>query len=529
MTAANKVNSNLTGLAYAEEASPKTLPGTAIWVPLEPNGYKEFGGTLATKVRNPINAGRQFRKSVITDLNAAGGFDVDLTQEGQQDLLQGFFFASLRKKGEAKNALGVVTMTIAVTKSGSKFTVGGTGGPADLQTVFVAGDIILTAGFTNAANNGIFKVATTAAAYVTVTKADGANTAAVLVDESAVATASIVRVGFETAVGDLDVSTAGSLPVLTSTILDFTTLGLAVGEFIYVGGDLTATKFGTTGNNGFARVRSVVTHTITLDKTQSTMTTEANTTLLVQVFFGRVLMNETGSSIVQRSYNLERTLGKADSGDTYDQVEYLTGAVPNDLGINVKAADKVTLDLAFVAMDTEVLAGSAGPKTGTRVTMPKETAFNTTSDFSRIKLAVQDETNAAPTPLFAFCQDITLTINNGVTPDKAVGVLGAFNTSIGSFKVSGKLTAYFTAVASVTAIRANANVTLDICMVKNNKGIVIDLPMLTLGDGRMTVVQDKPVTMAITSEASSGADIVSTMDHTLLMSFFDYLPSAADL
>jgi hypothetical protein len=314
MTAYNKVDSNITGLAIAEEATPKVLPGAPVWEAMEPNAYKDFGGTLVTKARNPINSGRQRRKGVTVDLDAVGGFSVDLTQTNIQELLQGFFFASLRKKGEAKNATGIATMTIAVDAATDKFTVGGSGGPADLQTVFQVGDMVLTAGFTAAANNGLFKVVTVAAAYITVCAADGANTAVTTVNENAGSGRSIVRVGFETSIGDLDVDDAGDLPVLTSTALDFTTLDLVPGEFIYLGGDVTATKFTTAANNGFARVRSIAANILTLDKAQATMVTEANTTKLVQIFIGRCLKNETGTDILRRTYQLERTLGKADDG-----------------------------------------------------------------------------------------------------------------------------------------------------------------------------------------------------------------------
>jgi len=529
MAVNNKQDSNVTGLTYAMETSPKTLPGTPVWIPLEPNGYTDFGGELTTVARNPINAGRKRKKGVVTDLDASGGFGTDLTQINMQDLLQGFFFAALRKKGEAKNAIGIVTQTIAVAAATDKFTGDGS---VDYTTQFTVGDIVLAAGFDDPLNNGLFKVATveTDDDLITVTKANGTDSVDTgLVDEAANSSGSLVVVGYESDVDDVDVDSSGGRPALTSTTLDFTTLGLIVGEFIFVGGDETLTKFATAVNNGFARVRSIATNRIEFDKTASTWLTEAQTGLFIQMFFGRVLKDETGALIVRRSYQLERTLGKPDTGDSYDQAEYLEGAMPNEFSINISGADKVTCDLAFVGMNHTTLSSAVVNKTGTRPALVEADAFNTSSDFSRIKLSVFSEANACPTALFAFAQDLTITINNGITPNKAVGVLGAFDASAGNFLVNGDINAYFADVASVAAVRANSDVTLDMQLVKANSGIPIDLPLITLGDGRLNVEQDQAIIIPLSKEAATGAKIDATVDHTMMMVFFDYLPTLADV
>src|SRR3546814_19905084 len=53
---------------------------------------------------------------------------------------------------------------------------------------------------------------------------------------------------------------------LISTALDFTTLGIAVGQVIHVGGIDVANQFFETENTGFARVRIVAANKLTLDK-----------------------------------------------------------------------------------------------------------------------------------------------------------------------------------------------------------------------------------------------------------------------
>jgi hypothetical protein len=113
--------------------------------------------------------------------------------------------------------------------------------------------------------------------------------------------------------------------------------------------------------------------------------------------------------------------------------------------------------------------------------------------------------------------------------NKAVGVFGAFDITAGDFVVNGTLNAYFNDVASMQAIRVNNDVSIDFHLVKANQGITMDLPLVTLGDGRPNVEKDAAIMIPISFEAASGAKVLSTYDHTLMMLWWDYLPDAADV
>jgi hypothetical protein len=506
MVQVNKIDSNVTGLRYAEEVSLKVLPGTPNWIPLEPNSYDDFGGDITTVARNPINESRQRQKGVVVDLDAAGGFNNDLTQSNFEDILQGFFFADLRPKGEEEPT--------GANSVGNIYEVAATAG-------FLANDIIEATGFADASNNGIKDVT----AIVLDTSVAVSQT--LVTEASPPAGAKIVVVGHTFAAGDLDVDASGVLPVLTTATKDLTELGLIPGEWIYVGGDNASEAFAAAANNGFMRVRTIATNSMTIDKADGTLSTEASTTETIKVYLGRVLKNESDPTLIKRrSYNLERTLGVPDDASPAQiHAEYLEGAVANEFTMNYNTADKITADLSFVATDHTTVDGPTALKTGNRPALVGEDGINTSNDFSRLKMNVVDETNENPTSLFGFLTEFTVAINNNVSPNKAISVLGAFDLTAGQFNVEGTATAYFSNVAAIAAIRNNSDVTMDFALVKNNSGVLVDIPLIALGGGRLDVAQDEPILMPL--ETPAAAD--RTFNHTLLMQWFDYLPNAADV
>jgi hypothetical protein len=509
MAQVNKIDSNCTELRIAEELTLGVLPVTPNWLVYEPNSYDDFGGEITQVARNPINQSRQRKKGVVTDLDASGGFETDLTQSNIQSIMQGFMFADFLPKGEE-----VPTEATATT---DLFDVAATAG-------FVVGDLIFVTGFVNAANNGLHLI--TAVILNTTIEVLGSS----LVTETPPVTALIVNVGLQAAAGEIDVDDSGDFARYTSASVDFTTLGLNVGEFIFVGGDMAALAFTTAANNGFKRIKSIATGSLEIDKSDLAMVTEPSTTETIQMFFGRVLKNQnTKTTIVRRSYQLERQLGAPDDASPAQiQAEYLIGQVPGEMTISVGTADKVLVNLGWIGTDQETIDGPTSLKTGDRPALVEADAFNTSSDFTRLKMAVVSTTSEAPTPLFAFMTELEITINNNLNPNKAVSVLGAFDITAGTFQVGGSLTAYFANVSSIAAVRANADVTIDMVLAKGNAGIAMDMPLLTLGDGRLNVEQDEAITIPLSMDAATGAKLDPALDHTLMFVFFDYLPTLAE-
>lgn len=517
MALVNKIDSNVSGLRVAEELGViGVLTGSEVWTAYEPNEYSDFGAEVATVSRNPINPDRQRKKGTKTDVDATFGFNSDFTQTNMQDILQGFLFADFLPKGEE-----VPTQATGTT---DLFDLASTTG-------FFVGSLVFVTGFVNAANNGLH-VVSAVVADTTI-----AVIASTLVTETPPAGANIVVVGFDFAAGDLDVTIpgGGALPQYTATAKDLTQLGLNVGEFIFVGGDTAARAFTNVDgsanevNNGWKRVRSIVAGIIEIDKSDYTMTVEASTTETIRVFFGRVLKNQTGTDIKRRTYQAERQMGAPDDAlPTQIQAQYEKGGLANEFTWNVPRNDKVTCDLAFLALDEDRIDGPTALKAGTRPVLSSESPFNTSTDLKRSALTPVESGIENSVPLAGFLDEVTLAINNQGSPNKALGVTGAFDMSIGDFEVSGDITGYFTTFDAVDKVNTVADVSLDLIFYRANKGIAIDVPLLQLSDGRPAVEKDAPVTIPLGQEAVSGETIDPALNHTLMLVFFDYLPAKAD-
>lgn len=510
MPAPNKIDSNVTGLRIAKElgASIGLLSGSEVWTPYEPNSYSDFGSEIVTVARAPINPDRQRKKGVKTDENVAFGFNTDLTQTNLAELLPGFFFADYLPKGEE-----------------TPTNVDGTNDEYDVAstTGFFVGSLVFAAGFDDAENNGLKRV-TSVVADTNIGVAED------LVDDAS-PSGTLVVVGFQFDAGDLDVTAGagGNFPTYTTTTKDLTELGLTPGEFIFVGGDGAALGLSNSENNGFKRVRAVSANSMSIDKSDSALSTEASTTETVQVFFGRVLKNQTGTLIVRSTFQAERQMGAPDTGSPSQiQAQYEVGGVANEIVLNVETADKVNLDINFIAISEDFVDGPTSLKAGTRPSVVESDAFNTSSDVKRIALTSVVSGDEDPTPLFAFVQSFSVSINNQGTANKAIGQAGGFDVSNGDFEVGGSITAYFADLAAVQSVNNVDDISFDFHLVRSNAGFSVDMPLITLGDGRPNVVKDEPITIPLEKLAASGAKIDSTLNHTLMVSTYDYLPDAAD-
>jgi len=485
-----RVSTNTTSLAYAFEESLGVLPASPSWKRLEPNTPNTFGANVTTVARSPISINRQRRKGTVTDLDSAVEFDADLTLDSVEDFMSSFMFANFQ--GVA------VFVPTAVTTGGYTVDAGG-----DL----IENALIFARGYLNDANNGLKVVGSGSTATNIVTTG--------LVNEpTPPATSNLEVAGVQGTAGDIEMNSDGNL---TSTTLDFTTIGLVVGQFIKIGGSTTATQFANeAANNGFARVRAVAANLITLDKPSATFAVDDGAGQTIQLLFGRFLRNVAvdDSNYAENSIQFEQTLpGLGPSNET--MYSYAKGNYANQAVLNVPLTDKATVTFGFVGTDTDPPTQTRATNAATPQASFKTSALNTSADIARLRIALADETGLST----AF-KSITLTINNNVSPEKVLGQLGALFMNVGQLEIDIEAQLLFTNAEVINAIRNNETVSLDLGFKNDDGGVYFDVASATLGGGDREFPVNETVLINTTVQAFGDVDL----GYSLAMTVFPYLP-----
>lgn len=516
----NKVDSNLSATSFAEEICPRKLPVLATdgrdpeWDTVEVNSFSDFGADYVRTARQPIDPGRQKKRGNISDLTAGAGFNADFTQRNSKRFFQALYFANAYEAADTSPLNPAITPKIIVTAvDGAADAFNAASG----LTRFTVGDLVRSSGFTIAANNVLTTVLTS------VTGALGV-AADLVAEASPPSAARLQTVGRQFASADVALVVANGVATLTSAASAFPVNWLQPGEWVFVGGDATSTQYTTGGNKPFyGRCKSLTTGILVLDKVTATLVTDPGTGKTIRIFKGTHTRNEKApAKQVARTFAFNRTLGSDASGPQSEQVY---GAFANQIVMNspIPGTDaKVNIDWTFLGMSASTLDGTQSALPGVVNASLGEAAINTAQNIYRLKLAIIDPATLNPSALFGYVSDFTLTISNNASVNKAQGVLGGFSISVGDFQVGGDINAYFTTVAAIAAIKANAELTFDVIYALGNGAVVFDIPTLGLAGGKPNVAKDKPVMLPVTNGAYE-----SPFGTTASTTFFEYVPTVA--
>lgn len=507
-----RVTTNSLALAAARESSLGTLPGSPVWRLLEPNTINQFGTTITKVARNPISQSRQRRKGIITDLDSAVEFEADLTLSVFRDYMEGFCFSQ---------AIGAPVFLPSAVTSGA-FTVPAVSAANAGKLIFgaTAADavsLLYARGAATAANNGLFTLAAavaTSATSITVTGGAVAETLSATMDvELAVA-------GVRGAAGDLEINSDGDL---ISTALDFTDLGLNVGQWVHVGGVDVTNRFFEEANYGFARIAAIEANKLTLERRGDTFVTDdgtdtgsGGTALRIDILFGQWVRNvpvgHTDYLEISTQFEMESpNLGTAGA----DMYEYAMGNYHDTVSINIPLTEKATITYGFVGTDTTDPTVSRATNAADAKEPSETAAFGTSSDIARLVAHKVDETG-----ITTDFKSLTVTLTNNVSPEKVIGQLGAKYMNAGNFEADIETQVLFTDPAVPAAIRANTTLGLYFALRNDDGGALCDFPAGTFDGGGREFPENQTVLMNTTFAGFEDP----ALGYTFSVSLFPVLP-----
>lgn len=292
MTSKNKtIDSNVAGLYIAREESLKILPDNPVWHGIEVNSYSDMGGSTTLLQRETINPSRQNQKGKIVDLDANAGFTLDFTKNILTYLMQGFMFADAREKFTTKPLDGVQNKVISIETDSYNLELANT-------TPLIKDTLILVSGCNKYQNNGLKRVLDATAKKITVNSA-------LVEDVSVNDNAKITAVGFKFQAGECSiVANNGGYPSLVTTKTNLRDLNLTLGEWIFLGGDISNSSF--SNNMGWARITAISDHSLTFDDTDFKPTDETNKNVELHIFFGTVIKNEDQQELIDGTCRNEK-------------------------------------------------------------------------------------------------------------------------------------------------------------------------------------------------------------------------------
>lgn len=518
----NTVSSNEVTLHVAEELCVKTLTSAdyptyePTFLPVEVNSFSDFGADLTKVMRKPLSPSRQRRKGRTVGSEAVGGWAQDIVGGAIDRMMQGFLFADAVQLASTELLSDLPGTHYVSSVTADTIVVSRQAGMPKTEAFlsFAVNDLIMLSGFQNQANNGLHRITgvnNNASANITLTVTG-------ITAEDAGAQA-VETVGRQYSAGALSVVVTSGIASLVGPVGAFSAAVFAPGTWIFLGGDEAVTKIGT--NVGYARLGAVAADgsSVVLEETTFVPVTNAGAAKTARIFIGASIFNrKNAADIVERTYSLVRTYPTA-AGTS--KTERITGSAPNELTLTIPTEEKLTAEMTLMGCDVEY--GTQATIGGTFLAQgDSPEAFNSTSDIVRMRVNLRDITVPDPTPLVGYVQEASVTLTNNLSANKAVGVFGTLDYNIGTLEVGGSITAYFTDTDALSAIRNDMDVEFNLIAAYDNRGIIIDLPLLSLSGGKLNVEEDAPVTLPIEMSAVEGAN-----GFTMVFQSFRYLPAVA--
>lgn len=499
------MESNLTALRVAKEPSFGTAPVNPVYKEIRRTS-DSLSSTPTTEVSAEIDSTRQVNDLIQTGRDSGGDIAMELSIENMDAFLEGLFCnswlrapevingASWKYGASATRITGVTatTITLAATSVLAGSQINATG------TSFVVGHLIRLQGF--AAGNTLYRVAGSAATTITIA---GGPT-----DAAPAAGARVKVVGFEGAAGDITAVTAGG-NALVSTALNFTTLGLMVGQWVKISSEGGAFSFATAANNGFARISAITATRLSFDITQGVFAADTGTGKTIRVYFGDTIRNGT----IQATYRWEKQY-QLSVGTRYS---YFSGQQP--AALTISGETRGVLGVTMTLLGSDGTAPAAARDAGA---VTEAISTNTVLDASNSIPMIMEA--GAPLGAPNYVSGFSFTLDNGLRARNAIGSVGAIGIGLGRISMTGTLTTYFGDESLLGKLRGGiaSGTTIAFRDAANLKAQIWDVPRLKYNSGFPEVPGiDTDLTTPLGFQGLR--DLANGRDYTVMLNQFDYL------
>lgn len=501
-------DANRTSVRFAKEASFRTQPATPVYKEVRFTS-ESVNYTPSTDTSSEINASRQVTDLILTGYEAGGDVAAEYSIENADVLMEGTFCNNWLRTPEIYNgasweygnaaaatrisAVAATSITVTATSTLAGSTAN------NPTTVFLANNLIRLSGFGDA-NDTIFVVSASAGTSITI--AGGTVNAAPAV------TARVKVIGYQGAAGDITAVTAGG-NALTSTTLNFTTLGLIVGQWIKISGEGGAFSFVTAANNGYCRISAIAATRLSFDVVPTGWTTDAAAGKTIRLYYGDSIRN----GIIEWSYRMEKQYGLI-AGTRY---AYFRGMEVSSMAMTADTRAIVTQTFTFMGSD-----GIVPSVTRDASAITETISAGTVMDSSNAVPMILENGSTVGTP--NFVSSFAFTVDNNLRAKAAIGSPGAIGVGQGRSDVTGTLGTYFGDESYLAKLINNtaSSVTILFRDLSKLKGELWDVPRIKYSGGVPEVTGiDTDIFANLTWQAIK--DITNNRDYTILLSRFDYL------
>jgi len=466
--------------------APQPTLGTdpiAGWVQLQPDkgsiqGFKQELQTVERNIHDPYMGNRKGR---VVGWAVKPQFAHDFNKDFADLIAEAIFRCAGAHPGGKGQRLYRPTVVVDGGVSNDSFTVAALGDLPD-------GTLIKTRGFTNAANNGLFKTAGTSTATA-IKVATG-----LLVAEAAPPDNATLGVwGFEAATaGDVKIDASFNL---ISTTEDFTTRGIPVGALIQIGDGNAANTMPALGIL-FAWVTAVTAHQVTLEGhfvvSGAALAADPAAGKNIRVRIPSLYQNY---AITSANYAKKRLFGELElpnaGSDGSTRWVRAKGLAVDKIDIAAPLKQKITATVQFVGTDaTKPVAAAAreaagGVSRGDRASTafaPLVTNLEDTANDLRFVRLLDAGSN-----LVAKINNWTLTLANNVTPLEVQGTAGAVDHIYGAFNPSVKVEAYFDNSAMIDAASNNDDLQWDACIDNGDYMVAFRMPRTVMRQDQLQI------------------------------------------